>query len=110
MNWPRDCAAVVPCFNEAATIAQVVADIRQHVPTVVVVDDGSTDAANKVAQGAGATVIRLESNSGKGAALHKGWSWAQANGFAWAICLDGDGQHLASDIPNFWKCAEPSSA
>jgi glycosyltransferase involved in cell wall biosynthesis len=110
MNWLRDCAAVVPCFNEAAAIGPVVTGIRQHLTTVVVVDDGSTDSTGQAAQKAGAQVIRLEVNSGKGAALAVGWEWARANGFTWVICMDGDGQHLAADMPPFLRCAEQRDA
>ena len=110
MNWPEVCAAVIPCFNEEATIRSVVSSVRQHIPTVLVVDDGSTDASAVQAQLAGARVLHHEKNSGKGAALRTGWKKAQDRGFSWALCLDGDGQHAADDIPAFLRCAEESSA
>jgi glycosyltransferase involved in cell wall biosynthesis len=42
MDWKRQCAAVVPCFNEAAPIGSVIAEVQKHLPKVIVVDDGST--------------------------------------------------------------------
>lgn len=99
MNWSRNCIAVVPCFNEAASIGEVVAGIRQHLPAVLVVDDGSTDNTAKAARLAGAAVISHPSNRGKGAALRSGLREAARQGFLWALLLDGDGQHHPQDIP-----------
>ena len=110
MNWPGVCAAVIPCFNEERTIESVVRSVTPHLPTVIVVDDGSTDATAKQAQNAGVKVLRSASNCGKGAALRRGWNEAFAQGFQWALCLDGDGQHSADDIPVFFRTAEQTSA
>jgi glycosyltransferase involved in cell wall biosynthesis len=106
MNWKRDCAAVIPCFNEAAHVGKVVAAVQNHLSKVIVVDDGSTDATSENAKRAGAEIIRLPKNSGKGAALQNGWQRARELGFKWVLLLDGDGQHAADDIPNFFGCAE----
>jgi glycosyltransferase involved in cell wall biosynthesis len=110
MDWKRHCAAVIPCFNEAGRIAPVVDAVRQHLPNVVVVDDGSTDATQAEAAGAGAEVIRRRVNVGKGSALRAGWQRARRMGFTWVLSLDGDGQHAAGDIPKFFSCAERTSA
>ncbi len=105
MNWCTTCAGVIPCFNEEASIADVVAGVRQFLPTVIVVDDGSSDQTSAQAAGAGAQVIRLEANVGKGAALQSGARTALALGFEWMLNLDGDGQHRPEDVPNFFECA-----
>lgn len=110
MDWKRQCAAVIPCFNEAGRIAPVIAGVLRHLPNVIVVDDGSTDATAREAADAGAIVVRRAVNGGKGCALREGWGRARAMGFAWALCLDGDGQHAAGDIPDFFTCAEQTSA
>ena len=106
----RQCAAVIPCFNEAATIGEVVAGVRGHVPSVFVVDDGSTDATSARAATAGAEVIRHSTNRGKGAALQTGWRRAREMGFLWAMTMDSDGQHAPEDIPAFFASAEKTGA
>jgi glycosyltransferase involved in cell wall biosynthesis len=109
-DWVRGCAAVVPCFNEGSTVSEVVRGIRKHVPTVFVMDDGSTDDTAARSDDAGATVIRNTGNRGKGSALRTGLNHARTQGFAWALTLDGDGQHAATDIPNFFACAGKTHA
>ncbi|HXP61381.1 MAG TPA: glycosyltransferase family 2 protein [Dongiaceae bacterium] len=105
MVGPSSCAAVVPCFNEAATIAALVSALRQQLPWVIVVDDGSTDATAAAARAAGATVLSHARNLGKGAALRTGLSSARTQGVEWAFTLDGDGQHAPEDLPAFLACA-----
>jgi glycosyltransferase involved in cell wall biosynthesis len=97
---------VIPCFNEGASIAALVAAARKHLPLVLVVDDGSTDDTPVRAQSAGATVVRHAQNLGKGAALKTGLCQARKQGFEWAFTLDGDGQHAPDDMPAFLQCAE----
>lgn len=110
MDWSRQCAAVIPCFNEAACIAGVVQFVRRHLPTTIVVDDGSTDDTTSRAEAAGGEVLRHPANLGKGAALRTGFEHARVLGFAWALTLDGDGQHSPADIPAFFACAEKTGA
>ena len=110
MNWNHDCAAVIPCFNEAAHAGKVVTAVEKHLSKIIVVDDGSTDATSEQAKRAGAEIIRLPNNSGKGAALQTGWRRARTLGFKWVLLLDGDGQHAADDIPNFFECAEKTGS
>jgi glycosyltransferase involved in cell wall biosynthesis len=109
-DWPSQCAAVIPCFNEAGAVAAVVRAVREQLPQVFVVDDGSADATAERAGAAEAQVIREPVNRGKGAALRRGLERARATGFTWALCLDGDGQHAASDIPRFLECAVRTGA
>ncbi|MEW6306393.1 MAG: glycosyltransferase family 2 protein [Verrucomicrobiota bacterium] len=110
MDWPKQCAAVVPCLNEAAGLGSVVEGVRRYLPAVIVVDDGSSDATAALAEAAGAEVIRHPHTQGKGAALTTGWRRARERGFRWALCLDGDGQHASEDIPNFFQCAADTGA
>lgn len=105
-----DCAAVIPCFNEATTIGPLVEAVRLQVPCVLVVDDGSTDATATMARFAGAEVMSLPSNHGKGAALQLGLHRAQALGYGWALLLDGDGQHVPEDIPAFLAARHADAA
>ena len=96
-----NCAVVIPCLNEAGRIGPVVKSVLAFLPNVIVVDDGSSDQTAPEAQNAGAEVIRHEGNQGKGAAVQKGLGRAVERGFEWALLMDGDGQHAASDIPKF---------
>jgi glycosyltransferase involved in cell wall biosynthesis len=110
MDWKRQCAAVIPCFNEARRIASVIEGVRCHVPNVIIVDDGSSDATSRESVMAGARVIRRDSNGGKGSALRDGWRQARDLGFKWVLSLDGDGQHAPDDIPSFFACVDQTSA
>jgi glycosyltransferase involved in cell wall biosynthesis len=103
MVRPECCAAVIPCFNEGATIAQLVSAVRQYVPKVIVVDDGSTDDTAAAARLAGGTVICHAENRGKGAALKTGLAAALKDGCEWALTLDGDGQHRPQDVAAFLR-------
>ena len=99
LDAPR-CLAIVPAFNEAASIAEVVAELRDADPNleVLVVDDGSTDATGSVAEAAGAKVLRLPLNLGIGGAVQAGYLYAFERGFDLAVQVDGDGQHDASEL------------
>ncbi|MBI3877004.1 MAG: glycosyltransferase family 2 protein [Verrucomicrobia bacterium] len=110
MDWPRQCAVVIPCFNEAACIGRVVGEVRAFLPAMIVVDDGSADETGKFAAESGAEVVRHERNLGKGAALASGLRRARERGFAWALTMDGDGQHAPEDIPKLLAKADTSEA
>lgn len=99
-----DVLIVVPVFNEAATIADIVERARLHGP-VLVVDDGSTDGTGARARAAGAEVIALGARRGKGAALRCGFAEAARRGAARVVTLDGDGQHEPDEIPRLLKVA-----
>jgi glycosyltransferase involved in cell wall biosynthesis len=90
---------VIPAYNEERTIGQIVRIAKQHANDVIVVDDGSDDSTGEFAVDAGAKVIRIPNNSGKGHALGIGLSTAAMNGSSVVVCLDADGQHDPADIP-----------
>lgn len=110
MDWSAQCAVVVPCLNEAASIRSVVLGSREHLKSVLVIDDGSSDGTGEQAIQAGAEVLRQDQPHGKGAALQRGMKRALELGFTWAMTLDGDGQHSPDDIPSFLRCAERTGA
>ena len=110
MNWATVSAAVIPAHNEEATIFELARNVRQYLPKVIVVDDGSTDQTSVLALKAGVQVVRHERNSGKGAALKTGIAIAVEHNFEWVLTLDGDGQHVPDDIPAFFRCAEETAA
>jgi uncharacterized protein (DUF2062 family) len=93
--------ALIPVYNHAATLMDVVRAARKHLP-VIVVDDGSTDgAAGLLAAEPEITAVVLPQNRGKGAALRAGFAKAAELGYTHAITLDADGQHHADDLPAF---------
>jgi len=91
--------AVVPAFNEARTIQQVIDGLHGHVDRVLVVDDGSTDATASLARRAGADVLEHPTNRGKGHAIRSAIEWVVARDFTHALMLDGDMQHLPGEAP-----------
>jgi len=93
--------AIIPCFNESRSIGRIVRAAHEHVDTVLVIDDCSTDDTQQQAEVAGAVVVRHPHNQGKGVALKTGFRYAAAQGFAAAVTLDGDGQHDTAEIPLF---------
>lgn len=92
--------AIVPAYNEAATVGSVVRAVLRTTEDfdVLVVDDGSTDTTTTVAREAGAAVARLPFNLGIGGAVQTGYRYAIANGYDYAVQIDGDGQHDPDQI------------
>lgn len=86
---------IIPAYNEADSIADVIERVRTSVPQadVVVVDDGSTDATAQLAGQAGAMLLRLPVNLGIGGAVQTGYRFAVRQEYDWVARLDGDGQH-----------------
>lgn len=101
--------ALIPAYNEAGRVGSVVAAVRARLP-VLVVDDGSTDDTARLAEEAGATVLRQQPNQGKGAALRAGFRWALDAGYDAVITLDADGQHDPAEIPAFADAFTAQSA
>jgi glycosyltransferase involved in cell wall biosynthesis len=100
---------IIPAFNEAQRIAQVVKGALKHLP-VLVLDDGSQDETSQVAEISGAQVIRQSPNQGKGVALRRGFQEALASGYEAVITLDADGQHDPGEIPAFIQAYQNSGA
>ena len=96
----RAVAVVIPAYQAAATIAEVVSRTSRAVPgaTVYVVDDGSTDGTSGAGRVQGATVLVHPRNRGKGAALATGIAAALEGGADVIITLDADGQHPPEEI------------
>ena len=93
---------VIPTYNNARTLDSVLNDVRYYAPDIVVVNDGSTDATAEILSRHPAIhVITHAKNKGKGTALKHGLRYAKGQGYRYAVTLDSDGQHFASDIPLF---------
>ena len=92
---------IVPALNEEGAIAEVVRQIRQHVPgvPVLVIDDCSEDGTIEAARAAGADVLPLAHHLGLCGCVQAGYKLAFELGFEYVIRVDGDGQHDARDIP-----------
>ncbi len=94
----RDAVVVVPLYNEEQVIGDVVTDLHRRFPTVVCIDDGSTDGSIEVARRVGALVLEHAVNLGQGAALQTGMSYAWRHTDArYVVTFDADGQHQVDD-------------
>lgn len=103
-------AALIPAFNEAQSIAQVVEGVSGSVAHVIVVDDGSTDGTAERARAAGAEVVTHGTNRGKGHALRTGIARVLAGDFTHVLVLDGDLQHLPEEASELLAAAADTGA
>ncbi len=92
--------AVVPAYNESATVVGVIEALRKHAPgfDALVVDDGSTDDTDALASRAGARVVKLPFNLGIGGAVQTGFVYAREHGYDFLAQVDADGQHDAAEL------------
>ena len=99
----RGICVIIPTFNNAGTIVDIVQRSQACCEDVFVVLDGCTDdtLARLDALQEKPRLIVLDRNSGKGHALREGFRHAREAGFAYAITIDADGQHFPEDIPLF---------
>jgi glycosyltransferase involved in cell wall biosynthesis len=92
--------AVIPAYNLAHSISEVVRKTSKHIGEVLVVDDGSQDDTARLAKESGAKVLRIAKNRGKGWALRCGFEHLLQKPWEGIITLDGDLQHDPVEIPN----------
>ena len=88
-------------------MSQVIDDVLKYTTQVIVVNDGSTDGTSKILNlyEGKIEVVEYGKNRGKGYAMSRGFDRAEEMGFSHAITIDSDGQHDASDIPEFIQAA-----
>ena len=98
-------AVVIPALNEERAIRGVVESVLAFCPNVIVIDDGSTDATVERLADLPVSLIRHATSLGKGQGLRDGFRKARELGFDAVIAMDGDGQHLAEDIPRLLAAA-----
>ena len=92
---------VIAAHNEQGNLGPVIAGVLQNCPgldEVLVIDDGSTDATAAEAESAGARVVRMTPNQGKGAALLRGLRELRGDP-EFVLFIDGDGQDDPTEIP-----------
>ncbi len=93
---------VIPTYNNAATLAQVITDVAHYTNNIIVVNDGSTDYSETIARSfSQVQLISYSTNVGKGWALRKAFDYAIAHDYMFAVTIDSDGQHFAKDLPAF---------
>lgn len=102
------CCVIVPTYNNQKSIKEVVTDVLAYCDEVYVVNDGSTDTTLSLLLEFGDSIrlISYPTNVGKGNALNLGFKQAYKDGFDYAITIDSDGQHYASDLPIFLEAIE----
>jgi glycosyltransferase involved in cell wall biosynthesis len=98
---PDDLFVLIPAYNEAPTIRDVVERTLRHAGHVIVIDDGSTDGSGDLIRDLPVRLVRQERNGGKASALMAGFQIALSEGAAGVITLDADGQHRPEEIPLF---------
>ena len=103
-------AALIPAYNEAATIAEVVRGVRPFVSLVIVVDDGSSDGTADKARAAGGHVVAHATNLGKGHAVRTGLTHVLSGDFTHVLLLDGDMQHLPQEASRLLDAALATGA
>lgn len=100
---------LIPTYNNAGTLAQVISDVKEYASDVIVVNDGSTDNTAEILTAIeDIRIISYAENRGKGYALKLGLSKAYEWGYRYAITIDSDGQHYADDIAVFVERIEQS--
>ena len=97
----NDILAVIPTYNNEKTLARVIADVRRYCTDVLVVNDGSTDATAQILARTEVASVSYAPNRGKGYAIRRALRYAGEHGYRYMLTIDSDGQHFASDIPEF---------
>ena len=101
---------LIPSYNEAKTIGDIIKELKGRGLTIYVVDDGSIDDTASIAKAEGALVVTHENNKGKGASLREGFLRILESDYDCVLVMDGDNQHALSDIDSFSKKMEETNA
>ncbi|WP_276253177.1 glycosyltransferase family 2 protein [Halomontanus rarus] len=100
----------IPAYNESVGIGSTILAAQQFATEVVVIDDGSSDNTVEIAQQTEATVLEHGDNKGKGQALRTFFEYARSTEYDAFVILDGDGQHLPTEIPDVVAPVEAGEA
>ena len=101
---------LVPAFNEQESVGAVLAELKIHGFSSLLISDGSTDRTADIAWNAGSKVLELPINLGVGGALRAGFKFACRHGYQAVIQVDADGQHPVTEIENLITTANTSGA
>lgn len=95
MSVAQKLAVILPAHDEEAAVGRTMEEIRSALPDadIIVIDDASTDATARIAEAAGARVIRLLCNLGIAGARETGYRYARLMGYDLVVQMDADGQH-----------------
>ncbi len=98
----QNICVIIPTYNNASTIEDVITGVLKYTNDIIAVDDGSTDNTLTILETFKTIdIITYKRNIGKGWAIRKGFEKALSKGFDYAITIDSDGQHFPDDIPLF---------
>jgi len=97
---------LIPVHNESLRLGGIVHSLKNKKLDVLVIDDGSDDNSQMIAQEQGAVVLRNEEKRGKGYSLREGFDYILQHKYDGVITMDGDGQHDVNDIDAFLKATE----
>lgn len=102
------CCVIIPTYNNAGTLKKVIDDVLKYTGDLIIVNDGSTDNSPLILEAyyRSAAILTHPHNLGKGKALRNGFKKAIQLGFDYAITIDSDGQHFATDLPLFLDALE----
>lgn len=111
-NRTKQALVIIPCRDEQGRIGDVVRSVHTVLTDadVTVIDDASSDASAREARAAGATILSHAVHLGYGTALETGYLYAIENGYDVVLQMDGDGQHLAEELPTLLAPIENGEA
>ena len=101
---------LVPAFNEAGSISDVLSELKSFNYQVLVVSDGSSDGTSDISRSMGIRVLDLPLNLGVGGALRAGFRFAVKEKYSAIVQIDADGQHPAGEIENLIAAANGNQA
>jgi glycosyltransferase involved in cell wall biosynthesis len=101
---------IIPAYNTSKLLPKLIDNVKNYIPDIIVIDDGSTDETSASAENVGARVIRHEINRGKGSALKDAFEVMVNEGYDIGITIDSDGQHEPKYIPDFLMAYERTRA
>ncbi len=103
----KKCCVLLPTYNNASALPKVIKNVMQYTDDIIVINDGSTDNTIEILKQFPDVIdLSYEQNEGKGFALRAGMKLAENLGYEFAITMDTDGQHFASDLSQFLKKIE----